>query len=1271
MEYTSVDDALNHLVRLQSTSGLTLSTKSHLQELKLELEFLRTFLSCLDYSNLEDLLKEIEKVSRNAGRRLQSIRSKQIEDIAKDVNNLAPIIKKEIATLKPKIIDAVSESTAPMLVIEFIDSLVENLISYQSQSSLPAGKELRELETKLRFLRNFLKFAATRCTEHEKLKHLFTHAEEVALEAACFSFMCSSDMIKLAQLQRKIRPDKPEIREVYVGVVQALKPLATETQISDVDLASFIQTLQDHVKEVLRNPPKWMASLKADIEALCEDLTFLSSYVKDPPMGFNENGKWNDLINVSLKDLQGKLGNWSSFDVNPLRHYTELSKLKGQLTRIEDVAIKVGCAIFSYFYVDDIQPVEVKIAVDDLVEKIKQIKEEVQVPLFTLPDVNVSRLDDLGFIRSLLRNLTELLDRQAGPITSLKHQVQVIFDNLEPLSVFLTNHEERRHKNEALKTFATDILFVAHRAEYVIDSLLVRDGPVWYHLLCVSDITGEMKRIRREVEGFKEEKISDAKTENLGAEEDRDTPTTVDSKPTDVANELVVGLEDDIDYLRQQLTRGSKALSVIAIVGIGGVGKTTLANIVYNDPSIISHFDIRVFLHISQKYESRQLLIQILRDITGQNDTFDKRSFSDLSEMLGRLLKRKRFLILMDDVWDVEAWHGLSASVSDDNYGSKILLTTRSDSVAKNIDVGRGELLIHHVQCLTSNKALELLAKKIFQEEHVPPQLRTVAMKIAEEMHGLPLDIVMSAHVLAKEKTVKFWEQVLEKLHHGENQNASSVINLQHSKNQKASRVIGVSYEYLPDCLRPCFLYFGALPPEAEIPTSKLIRLWIAEGFIQQTEGNSLEDVAMEYLMLLMDRCLVSVDRKSSSAREKSCYVHHLIHDFCLAKGKLENFYQLMGSYSGVSTPLDGFKCEHRRLFISSFWDDHNSPRVSGPLVRSLVLNGGTSKFSMFACENFKLVRVLDLACINVGKTFPAGLEKMTLLRYLAIRGEMTDIPSSIGSLQQLETFVTIGLSGEIAIPDAIWSLTNLRHLHITDRASFGAPDNRRKFSDKLPNLRTMSTPFLSYGDDSDEIVRKLASLKKLKCIILESWDTYTKKNMFPRLDFLHQLVSLKLFYYGRVRKTCEFNFPSNLRKLTLSRFCLPWDQISIIGELPNLEVLKLLTKAFEGSLWEVRDVQFLTLKLLILDTLDLEEWHISDMALPCLERLELQKCKKLKKIPFSIGDIPTLKEIEVKWCNQSIEELALNIQNEQEENGNNLFKVIIHKTDDSFATAN
>ncbi|CAN4118532.1 unnamed protein product [Withania somnifera] len=1254
MAYTSVDEALNHLVSLQSTRGLTLSTKSRLLELKLELEFLRTFLRFLHYSNLEDLLKETEKVARNAGRRLLSIRSNQIEDIDRDVNNLAPKVIKEIATLKPKIevhiiddVALVSMSTAPTLVIEFIDSLTENLkdlASYQIQSSLLAGEELGALESKLRFLINFLKFAAKRCTKHEKLKDLYTHAEEVALRAACLSFMCSSepsneDMTssikdKLAELLRKINPATPEIRGIYVGVFQALKPLATETQISDADLASFIQTLQDHVKEVLSHPPTWMASLMANTEALHDDLAFLSSYVKDPPMGFIEN--------VSFKDLQGKLGNWSSFDAHPLRHYTELSKLKGQLTRIEDLALKVGFAIFAYFYVDDVKeakPAEVKIAVDDLIEKINQIKEAVQVPLFTLPDVNVTRLDDLGFIRSLLRNLKELLDRQAGPITSVKHQVQEIYDNLEFLCSFLADPEERCHENEALKKIVTDIIFVAHRAEYVIDSLLVRDGPVWYHLHCVADITGEMKRIRREVEEFNDEIISDTETETyevetetLGAE--RDTPTTRATMPTYVANEQVVGLEDETEYLiRQLMTRGSGELSVIAIVGMPGVGKTTLAKRVYDDPSIVMHFDIRAFLNISQEYESRELLIGILSYITGHNDTFDKRNFSDLSETLYKLLKWKRFLILLDDVWDAEAWNGLSAGFPKDNCGSKILLTTRSSEVANYID-GHGETLIHHVQSLTSDAGLKLSVRKIFPSGSVPPELYMVGMKIVEQIKSLPLAIVVISGILSNvEKTVECWEEVLEGIRTG------------WYKNGLESILTGVN----KTVFRSIEL---TLPEDDEIPKSKLIRLWIAEGLIQQTEGKSLEDVAMDYLMELIERCLIIVSGKSSSAQVKSCNIHDLIHDFCLSKAKHENMYQLMDSYSKVST-VEGFDgrgadssdsnipkfvaCERRRLFVSSDWDDYISSGFSCPLVRSLVLTGRSSDFSMFPCDvsslskNFRLLRVLDLACINVGNTFPAGLEKMTLLRYLVIRGEMNYIPSSIGSFQALETFVTIGLSGEIEIPDAIWSLKNLRHLHITDRASFATPDNRRKFSDKLPNLRTMSTPFLSYGEDSEEIVRKLANLEKLKCIILESWNSYTKKNMFPRLDLLHQLVSLKLFYYCRVQKSCEFNFPLYLKRLSLSRFCLPWDEISIIGELPNLEVLKLVNKAFEGSLWEVKPGQFLRLKFLKLDTLDLEKWYMHNEPLPCLEQLVLQKCKKLKEIPDSLAYTPTLKVIDVK----------------------------------------
>ncbi|PHT26251.1 hypothetical protein CQW23_34129 [Capsicum baccatum] len=407
--------------------------------------------------------------------------------------------------------------------------------------------------------------------------------------------------------------------------------------------------------------------------------------------------------------------------------------------------------------------------------------------------------------------------------------------------------------------------------------------------------------------------------------------------------------------------------------------------------------------------------------------------------------------------------------------------------------------------------------------------------------------------------------------------------------------------------------------------------------------------------MFLIGRGLIMAEQKSSKDRVKSCRVRDLIHEFCLAKAKQENVYRLMDGYGEVST-VDDFDhrgadsnipvsvtCDHRRLLISSNWWANTSLEVSGPLVRSLVVTGRRSDFprshvsSLY--HNFKLLRVLDLGSVNVGNDFPVGLENMNLLKYLEVRGEMTSVPSSIGSLQRLETFVTIGLRGEVALPDAIWNLRNLRHLRIDGGASFGAPDYKQEISGKLlSNLRTMSTPILEHGEDSEEILRRLPRLEKLKCICL------FQERMLPRLDLLPQLVSLKLFSDGPSLwpdfNLWELKFPSSLRRLTLSGCRLPWHQLSIIGwHLHNLEVLKLQNS--EGSHLVIQVGDFPRLNLLKLDTLDLEVWSVVDLfrkfrfhpyrgLLPSLERLELQKCKKLKKLPDEFKKCKKLKEIKM-----------------------------------------
>ncbi|XP_060215476.1 putative late blight resistance protein homolog R1A-3 [Lycium barbarum] len=236
--------------------------------------------------------------------------------------------------------------------------------------------------------------------------------------------------------------------------------------------------------------------------------------------------------------------------------------------------------------------------------------------------------------------------------------------------------------------------------------------------------------------------------------------------------------------------------------------------------------------------------------------------------------------------------------------------------------------------------------------------------------------------------------------------------------------------------------------------------------------------------------------------------------------------------------------------------------------------------------------------------------------------------------------------------------MTRLRHVHV-DNCTFSDSD-----LPQLECLQTLSTLSLSY--ETENKMRSFLSLQKLRCTFLEFWGHSEKSggscNRFPVLDFLNQLESLNVIYQGRVLQPCEFNFPSNLKKLTLSKFRLPWVEISAIAALQNLEVLKLLLEAFEGEEWNVSDEEFPKLKFLKLGNLNITRWNISEDAFPCLEQVVLQKCKQLIKLPSSFGDgCYSLQKIEVFICGAAVSQSAREIEEiRHEDYGDANFKVTI-----------
>ncbi|KAA8519401.1 hypothetical protein F0562_013657 [Nyssa sinensis] len=308
-----------------------------------------------------------------------------------------------------------------------------------------------------------------------------------------------------------------------------------------------------------------------------------------------------------------------------------------------------------------------------------------------------------------------------------------------------------------------------------------------------------------------------------------------------VEEETLVGFDDEVDTIKDRLigVQNSDQLEVISIVGMAGLGKTTLAKKVYDDPLVVYHFYIRGWTYVSQVFQKRDLLLGILTSFVQQENKIYGMSDAELGERLYKCLKERRYLVVMDDIWLIEAWNDIKKHFPNDNNGNRILFTSRMIDVAFQ---AKPDSPPHFLHFLTDDESWNLLQKKVFQKKSCPTELVEIGKQIAKKCQGLPLAILVVAGLLAKtEQTENWWKKVAESV-------SSYILN----DPKQYMDTLALSYNHLPPHLKSCFLFMGAFPEE--IPVQKLIWLWIAEGFICQTGQKSFEDVAEEYLMDLIDR---------------------------------------------------------------------------------------------------------------------------------------------------------------------------------------------------------------------------------------------------------------------------------------------------------------------------------------------------------------------------------------------------------------------------------
>ncbi|KAK4715215.1 hypothetical protein R3W88_013553 [Solanum pinnatisectum] len=334
-------------------------------------------------------------------------------------------------------------------------------------------------------------------------------------------------------------------------------------------------------------------------------------------------------------------------------------------------------------------------------------------------------------------------------------------------------------------------------------------------------------------------------------------------------SEEIVGFEDETAELMHQLVWGTKHLDVVALVGMPGIGKTTMAKRLYTHNDITSRFEVCSWCTISQVYNKRKTKLELLSNLVPPNENTRIRSNDELADELRRCLLRKRYFIVIDDLWSTDAWDDLKRCFPDNYSGSRIILTTRQDRVASYTKVFSAP---HCLRLFTDEESWFLLQKNVFGEESSPPKLDVIGMQIAQYCGGLPLAIILVAGVLAKlDKDEVRWEEVAYDL--------SSCIS---GDKQKYMDIINLS---LPNHLTNGFLYFGK-HFEDEILVRELIQLWIAEEFAVGNQFKSAEDVAKDYVKELIDSNLVMVVRRNFFGEVKAIGMHDLLREFCLTRCK-------------------------------------------------------------------------------------------------------------------------------------------------------------------------------------------------------------------------------------------------------------------------------------------------------------------------------------------------------------------------------------------------
>ncbi|KAM0904225.1 hypothetical protein ACQ4PT_018154 [Festuca glaucescens] len=831
-----------------------------------------------------------------------------------------------------------------------------------------------------------------------------------------------------------------------------------------------------------------------------------------------------------------------------------------------------------------------------------------------------------GAMGTLLPKLGELLQEEYNLKKSVKEGIKDLTAELESMQAALVkvSNVPLHLLDPQVNIWAGEVRELSYAIEDSLDSSMVRiEGlePT------KSNIRGFFEMTRNKITKFKARheianNIKDVESRVKKVKERYDrykiddvvanlATTKVDPRLSTLYNKVsnLVGIDKAVQELVEMLSEGDvmpeEKLKTFSLVGFGGLGKTTLAKAVYD--KLKKKFKYAGFIPVGQNPEMKKVFKDILYELDKKKYkkiTASQMDVRQLIDELQEILGEKRYLIVIDDIWDITTWEMIKCALVDSNNGSRIITTTRVREVAKQIGV------VYNIRPLSDDNSRKLFHSRIFGGEGASPGGQTVEIsdRLINKCSGVPLSIITIASLLVGKRT-EDWSKVYDSIGFGHEEN--EVV-------ENTRKILSFSYYDLPTYLKTCLLHLSIFPEDRLIEKHMLIWRWIAEGFVPNKQGIGLFELGESYFNELRNRSLIRWIEPTRYSVGAGCRVHDMVLDLVRTLSSQVKFVTILDTEKTITSSSSVV----HRLALHKRSIERNPGMDMGSLRSFNAISCPGS--NMPSLLSFKVLRVLVLEdCeFSAGGCGLEHLGKLIHLRYLGIVDTYAkELPSEIGNdLKFLQTLDVRG-SGIEEIPRSVGELNKLMRLRSSKATRMMAGIGKLT---SLENLEIYSV------DKSPNFAAELGKLKELRALDIEfdEIDDSTQKALLESLCSLHKIQDLWIASsMDESVLLCGLEKwvpPSGFRWLVLKNLCLPRQPSWMNSEsAPHLSYLR-----FEVAILEAQDLRALG-RLLSLGCLYLmcRNWLSYNVS-----KDEFQNLKYLHtdiEITGEEGALPVLEEIE------------------------------------------